>query len=228
MNALVLLSGGLDSVVNFKKAWDEMGVVGVLFFDYGQEAVKREREAVKRIAKRYDVSFQEIRLDFMRRFSSALTRGGIPTLRPEELDNKDATMKTASSVWVPNRNGILIEVAAGIAENCGASCVVVGFNKEEATTFPDNSSDYLDCVNLALRYSTREKVKLACYTLALDKREIYRMGKHIGAPLDLVWSCYHGGQRMCGVCESCQRLKRAVGEDREWFVREHFRGGFRV
>lgn len=226
MSAVVLLSGGLDSVVNFKRALDERGVSLVLFFDYGQRAVKREEEAVKKIAYRYDVPFQKIRLDFMERFGSALTRGGIPSLGSEELDEREKTEQTASLVWVPNRNGIFIEIAAGIAENGGASTVVVGFNREEAATFPDNSSDYLDCMNTALHYSTRGKVKLISYTLAMDKRELYRAGKECGAPLDLVWSCYHGGRMMCGECESCQRLKRAIGDEIARFSSEHFRGGF--
>ncbi|MFN4216856.1 MAG: 7-cyano-7-deazaguanine synthase [Brevinematales bacterium] len=226
MGVVVLLSGGLDSVVNFKRALDEMGVYLVLFFDYGQMAVKREREAVKRIAHRYDIPFQEISLDFMKRFESALTRGKIPSLRLEELDKREKTEQTASLVWVPNRNGIFIEIGAGLAENIGASAVVVGFNREEAGTFPDNSADYLDCLNLALGYSTRGRVKLVSYTLAMDKRELYLMGKECGAPLDLVWSCYRGGRMMCGECESCQRLKRALGDEKEWFCSEHFRGGF--
>ncbi|NPV38722.1 7-cyano-7-deazaguanine synthase [Brevinematales bacterium NS] len=226
MSAVVLLSGGLDSVVNFKKALDDVGVSRVLFFDYGQRSLKREREAVKKIAYRYDVPFQEIRLGFMTHFGSALTRGGIPSLRVEELDKREKTEQTASLVWVPNRNGIFIEIAAGIAENVGASTVVVGFNREEAATFPDNSSDYLDCLNIALHYSTRAKVKLVSYTLTMDKREIYRLGRECTAPLDLVWSCYRGGWRMCGECESCQRLKRAIGDEIAWFSSEHFRGGF--
>jgi len=224
MGAIVLLSGGLDSVVNFKEALDEMGVDRVLFFDYGQEAVRREREAVKRIAARYDVGFLEIRLDFMRGFSSALMKGGIPHVELQELDEK--SHQTASAVWVPNRNGIFIEIAAGIAEESGSTAVVVGFNAEEAATFPDNSADYLDCMNMALRYSTRSRVRLQSYTLALDKRALYQRGRDRAAPLDLVWSCYHGGRRMCGVCESCQRLKRALGDDRAWFEEQHFRGGF--
>ncbi|URA09591.1 7-cyano-7-deazaguanine synthase QueC [Thermospira aquatica] len=225
-SSVVLLSGGLDSVVNFKKALDEKGVRLVLFFDYGQKAYKREKEAITKIARRYDVPFQIIRLDFMRDFSTGLTRGRIPLLSQKDLEDSLTTEKSASAVWVPNRNGVFIEIAAAIAENVGASSVVVGFNREEATTFPDNSSDYLDALNIALHYSTRGKVKLSCYTLTMSKKEIYAFGKDIVAPLDLVWSCYQGGRKMCGKCESCQRLKRAMGTDRSWFETEHFWGGF--
>lgn len=226
MKSVVLLSGGLDSVVNFKCALDRSEEVLILFFHYGQKALKREREAVRRIASHYDVRFQEIRLDFMRLFSSALTKGGIPSLGQEDLEKQKKTEETGMAVWVPNRNGIFIEIAAGIAENMGASEVVVGFNKEEAATFPDNSADYLDCLNLSLRYSTRQRVKLVCHTLDMNKKEIYLLGKKVEAPLDLVWSCYHGETKMCGECESCQRLKRAIGDDRQWFSSVHFRGGF--
>lgn len=225
--AIVLLSGGLDSVVNFQKAIEDTGVRMVLFFHYGQKALHCEREAVRGIAYRYDVMFRELKLDFMRCFSSGLTTGRIPHLKVSELEDKQTIEKTAHSVWVPNRNGIFLEIAAGIAENDGVSSIVVGFNREEAATFPDNSRDYMDCLNMALKYSTRNHVRVVSYTLLMKKSEIYQLGKEIGAPLDRVWSCYRGGNMMCGECESCQRLKRAIGEDRERFDKQHFRGGFK-
>jgi len=214
-------------VVNFQQAVNDGGVEAVLFFNYGQQALQRERESVRRIAKRYEVEYIEISLPFMARFGSGLTRNHIPHLTQDDLNDSSCVMQTASAVWIPNRNGIFLEIAAGIAEDRGVKQILVGFNREEAATFPDNSADYFDLMNMVLKYSTRNKVQLHCYTLSMDKREIFQLGKEIAAPLDLVWSCYEGGRMMCGECESCQRLKRALGDERERFEQEHFRKGFR-
>jgi 7-cyano-7-deazaguanine synthase len=146
---------------------------------------------------------------------SALTSKaqGIPTLSTHELDHLPTTQKTASSVWVPNRNGLFINVAAAIAESMGIQQVVVGFNKEEAATFPDNSSQFLGVATLGLKYSTRNGVKVISYTEMMVKTEIVESLKNLpkAFPFDLVWSCYAGGDEPCGVCESCKRLERAVG-----------------
>ena len=88
--------------------------------------------------------------------------------------------------------------------------VIAGFNAEEAVTFPDNSPAFISAANKALSYSTLSRVQVLSPTSDLNKTEIVRLGMEIDAPLDLVWSCYEGGEVMCGVCESCMRLRRAL------------------
>jgi 7-cyano-7-deazaguanine synthase len=113
-------------------------------------------------------------------------------------------------VWVPNRNGVLLNVAAAYAERRGCDVVVTGFNREEADDFPDNRADYVSAVNAALLFSTRNGVRVVSFTQDLDKRGIIEMGAALRAPLSLVWSCYDGGESMCGRCASCARLKAAL------------------
>jgi 7-cyano-7-deazaguanine synthase len=124
-------------------------------------------------------------------------RGGDPLTALEE-------------VWIPNRNGVLINVAAAYAEGYGCDTVVTGFNREEAEEFPDNSRDYVDRANLALALSTRNRVRVESFTIDLDKRAIIRLGIELKAPLSIVWSCYRSGERMCGRCASCARLRGAI------------------
>jgi 7-cyano-7-deazaguanine synthase len=119
------------------------------------------------------------------------------------------TEETAQAVWIPNRNGLLLNVAACYAEGLHARRIVVGFNREEAATFPDNSAEFVAAVNRALTYATRNQVQVVCYTLRLDKTEIVHLGNRLKVPWEYVWSCYHGGDRPCGRCESCRRLQRA-------------------
>jgi 7-cyano-7-deazaguanine synthase len=103
-----------------------------------------------------------------------------------------------------------VNVAAAYAESLGAGEVVAGFNREEARTFPDNSAAFMRRATAALALSTRSGVRLVSPTARLTKTGIVRLGMRLGAPLGSVWSCYEGGTRMCGSCESCARLVRAL------------------
>ena len=224
--SIVLLSGGLDSAVNFKKAHDETDIALVLTFDYGQESAVREIEAAGGIAREYGVPFRSIALEWMRDIDKGLTAGNIPDYDPSLLDDMTYAAGAAKAVWVPNRNGAMINIAASFAEALEADYIVVGFNKEEGATFPDNTPEYIEQVNRSLEYSTLSKPKVICYTLPMIKTEIVRYGLEIGAPLAHLWSCYHGGERMCGKCESCRRLKRALAETgyMDEFLKVHRKG----
>jgi 7-cyano-7-deazaguanine synthase len=114
---------------------------------------------------------------------------------------------------VPNRNGVFINAGAAIAERLGATRVVVGFNREEAMTFPDNSAEFLKRSTQSLELSTANHVAVFCYTTDLDKTEIVARLRREDPrfPFHWVWSCYHGGPERCGRCESCRRFDRAVG-----------------
>jgi 7-cyano-7-deazaguanine synthase len=209
--AVILLSGGLDSAVNLAAAAEAGRVDLALTFDYGQLAAAREVEAAAAMAARYNVAHRVIDAPWLVTATSALTGQNVALPEPlaEELDDRVAAGISAAAVWVPNRNGVFLNIAAALAEQIGASDVVAGFNAEEAATFPDNSADFVEAVNEALAFSTRGAVRTLSYTIDLDKAGIVRWGKELSAPLDLVWACYRGGERMCGRCESCRRLRRA-------------------
>lgn len=212
-NQVVLLSGGLDSAVNLAMAVDHGGVLLTLTFDYGQHAAIREIGAARALSSHYGVPHRVIALSWMKEMSSgALVEEGKtpPQVGEAELSDGEATRQSARAVWVPNRNGIFLNMGAAFAEAAGGGTVVAGFNREEAATFPDNSKAFLQRVNEALVYSTLQKVRVHSYTGEMDKKEILERGLGHGVPLQMVWSCYLGGEQMCGRCESCQRFKRAA------------------
>lgn len=208
----MLLSGGLDSVVNLCLAHQKGEVLMGLTFDYGQQASLREIEASRNVCRRYGIPHQVILLQWMQKMASSLTRGDgqVPLLSEEDLSNPSILQESARSVWVPNRNGAFINIAASLAEAMRADLIVTGFNREEAVTFPDNSREFLSAINMSLEYSTLSKVRVTSYTIDMDKKEILEAGLQHRAPLEEVWSCYLGGEKMCGKCESCMRLKQAV------------------
>ncbi len=210
MRSIVLLSGGLDSVVCLKRAVDETEVELALTFDYGQPAAEREAEASGKVCARLGVRQRTIQLQWL----VELLPEGLKEERPgPELGDKQAEAEAAKAVWVPNRNGVFVNVAAAFAEALGCEQIVAGFNAEEGASFPDNSEEYIDAANAALEVSTLSKPRLVSYTAGMNKREILRLGREIGAPLEHVWSCYYGGEEMCGECLSCRRLVRALCEE---------------
>lgn len=205
MKGVAILSGGLDSTVSLAAAVREMGVVLALTFDYGQRAAAREREAAARVARRYGIPHRVLRLPWL----APLTRSAL-VVRTIPLPRRGASPRTARAVWVPNRNGIFIEIAAAHAESLKARVLVTGFNREEARTFPDNSAAYLRAVNRALSFSTANGVRVMSFTAGLDKKGIVDLGRRLGAPLEHIWPCYEGGRRWCGTCESCRRCLEAL------------------
>jgi 7-cyano-7-deazaguanine synthase len=211
LKAVVLLSGGLDSVVNLKCAFDEGEVVEALTFDYGQSAFADEKRAAASCAGRLGVPHRTVELGWYRTLvpGPIAGRGDVASYPAGLPQDRDRLLREA---WVPNRNCVFISIGAAFAEARGADRVVIGLNSEEAETFPDNSKPFLDSMNAVLAVSTLTAVQAVTYTGALSKAEIVELGIRVGAPLDVVYSCYRGSDdhRMCGCCQSCVRLKRAL------------------
>lgn len=212
-SAVLLLSSGLDSAANLALAKD-FRIKLALTIDYGQRGALRELEHARALAKHFGVEHVEYDLRAFARLTggrSALL-GGQAVPSPESLDDLSVTTKTAQAVWVPNRNGVMISLAAALAESRGLDAVAVGFNAEEAVTFPDNTPDYMRAMSASLEYSTANKVKVVSATAAMTKPAIVSALASGGFPFELLWSCYEAGVSHCGQCESCKRLRRAVSE----------------
>jgi len=213
--SVILLSGGLDSAANLALCHFHDQPLLALTCDYGQQAARREIEAAGRLARHFGVPHQVVELKWLGALGgSSLTEisQDLPEPGADQLDDPAVTGDSARAVWVPNRNGVLINVASAFAERLGAERVVVGFNREEAATFPDNSQAFIESTTRALGFSTANHVRLFSYTTNMDKREIVSelSRLEIELPLGLVWSCYRGGDSRCGKCESCRRFERAT------------------
>lgn len=212
---MVLLSGGLDSAANLAFCRDRDDPVLALTANYGQRAAPEEMNAARRLCEYYQVEHRVVGLEWLGELGgSSLTEPAraVPLLETEDLDRPSTTQESARAVWVPNRNGVLIQMAAAFAERLDCDRVVVGFNLEEAATFPDNSESFIRAAGEALRYSTATGVGVFCYTSRWNKREIVSELRRlpIPFPFERLWSCYLGGRVPCGRCESCRRLARAL------------------
>ncbi len=211
VEALALLSGGLDSTVA-AAIWNAQHgrVVLGLFVDYGQRALGPERRAARAVAAALGFALVETAVPLLAAETrTALVRRELPVPHPEPARLDLEAPSTADAVWVPNRNGVLVNLAAALAEARGLSRVIVGFNAEEAASFPDNGPRFVAALDAALADSTRGRVSLAAPVLHLDKAGLLAEGRRLGAPVELSWSCYEEGPRPCGRCESCLRRERA-------------------
>lgn len=213
MKSIALLSSGLDSVVAFKKEHDEHGVGLAITFDYGQRAAEKEIQNAKLICQRYGIEHVVIELPWLKSVTTTALvyrQETVPEPTESELDDiAGKAQETAHLVWVPNRNGAFINIAASYGDAMGFNRIVCGFNAEEGATFPDNTPEFVEAVNKSLKLSCEKHVAVVAPVIHMNKEQIIREGVKIDAPLDLSWSCYFSADQPCGKCESCMRRARA-------------------
>ena len=205
--SVLLLSGGLDSTVNMAIAVAEGAVRLAITCDYGQRAAVREIASARAISRRYAVRHLIIPITWLGEIAATpLTRADatVPSPADEGFDVADA------KVWIPNRNGVLLNVAAACAEAIGADSVITGFNAEEAVNFPDNSAGFIAAANEAFRFSCKRPVRTMSHTIDLDKKQIFQLARRYDAPVELSWWCYDGGDAPCWRCASCARFRMAA------------------
>lgn len=199
---IILLSGGLDSLVSLGIT---QNIELALTFDYGQKSVDYEIKASKAICDYYKIEHRVIKLDWLKEIThTALVSDDN---LPQGIENPD---ESAKNVWVPNRNGLFLNIAGAYADGEDYDFIVIGANKEEGQTFPDNSKEFIERIEAEFEFSTRKKPKVVAPLLNYDKNGIVKLALENNIPLELVQSCYAGGEKHCGVCESCTRLKNAL------------------
>lgn len=216
-SAVILLSGGLDSYVSLvysqKQGYD---IKLALTFDYGQKAALEEISASEKICAKYGVELKVIKLPFLAEISnSALNKDD------KKLEFETLGKESARAVWVPNRNGLFLNIAASFCDAFGYKAVIIGANKEEAATFLDNSIEFCNAAETAFKYSTNAHPTVVAPLSDLEKCEIISLGVELGIDFKLLKSCYASSKNSdkarrdtpfhhCGVCESCKRLKSAI------------------
>ncbi|MHC1631778.1 MAG: 7-cyano-7-deazaguanine synthase QueC [Methanotrichaceae archaeon] len=210
--AVCLCSGGLDSTTAAAIAKKDGYEIHLFHISYGQKAEKRELDAIKDISKTFGAEVKTVRTDLFQNLSALTTAdASIPLGEEIEIDNPASTPST----WVYCRNLVFGSMAAAYAESIGADKVYVGFNAEEAKSYPDNRPEFVDRFNVLLKKSVASfssPPTIEAPLVDLLKPEIVKLGIEVGAPLDLTWSCYLDRDTHCGVCEACQHRMRGFRE----------------
>lgn len=204
--AILLLSGGMDSGVLLAvsaRKYDRIHTVG---FDYGSRHNTRELAMAKILAERYGASFETISLPFVNElFSSSILLSGENV--PEGSYN-DTNMR---STVVPFRNGIMLSIAVGLAENLGIRDVLIAAHAGDHPVYPDCRESFVSAMSRAASAGTYAGVRVIAPFVAISKPDIARIGRDMGFDFSLTWSCYKGGELHCGKCATCNERKASLG-----------------
>lgn len=207
--AVVLLSGGLDSATTLAAARAEGYELYALSMDYGQRH-RRELESARKLAAFFKVKEHRV-------LKTALNEMGGSALTDRRIALQ--TGKTwrpgakIPSTYVPGRNLIFLALATAYAETLGAEAVFIGANALDYSGYPDCRPGFLKAFEAAARRGTRMGVsgsplRIEAPLLHLSKARIIALGNSLGVPFELTWSCYSGGKRPCGKCDSCLIRRR--------------------
>jgi 7-cyano-7-deazaguanine synthase len=211
--AVVLLSGGMDSCVT-AAITKQSHRLAFVHASYGQRTERRERQAFDAMADFYGVRERlVVRLDHFKTIGgSALTDLRIAV--PESSSGASVDKSEIPPTYVPFRNAHFLSVAVSWAEVIGAEAVFIGAVAEDSSGYPDCRPEYYDVFRQLVRVGTRPETRIDIVTpvISLRKSEIVRLGKELGAPLQLTWSCYQSEDRACGACDSCRLRLRAFAE----------------
>lgn len=208
--AVCLISGGLDSCVTAHLAKNEDYEIYALSFNYCQRH-KKEIDSAKKIADSVDAKNHIVFDIDLRKFGGSSLLD--VSISPEKDQNLDEIGKKIPSTYVPARNTIFLSIALAYAETLDADAIFIGATATDYAGYPDCRPEYIkafqDMTNVATKKGVEGKtIEIKAPLLLMTKAEIVKKGLELRAPLEKTWSCYIGGNKACGRCDSCLlRLK---------------------
>lgn len=210
--AVVLLSGGLDSSVALHLAKSEGYELYALSFDYGQRH-ERELQSAMQVAQKAGVKEHHIinmQLD--------LWGGSSLTDKNVEVEAGDIERKDIPVTYVPARNMVFLSVAASYAEAIGARDIFIGVSQVDYSGYVDCRQEFIDSMQETINMGTvcgaegNDPIRINAPFINKLKSDEIRLGMELGVDFSLTWSCYKGGEKPCGVCDSCLLRKKAFEE----------------
>lgn len=202
-DSIIIVSGGMDSVTLLYDFKDRIALG--ISFDYGSNHNAKEIPFAKLHCERLGIKHITIPLDFMHQyFKSSLLEGAdaIP-----EGHYQDENMK---STVVPFRNGIMLAIAAGMAESYGLSHVMIANHGGDHAIYPDCRPEFISAMSNATEAGSYNGVTVLAPYTNITKGDIARRGKELGIDYNETWSCYKGGEKHCGKCGTCVERKEAL------------------
>ena len=203
MKALLIYSGGLDSTTLLYEYKES--IVLAVTFDYGSKHNAREIACAVENCKRLGIKHLVIPLGFIGQYFKSdllLSGGDIP-----EGSYADENMK---STVVPFRNGIMLAVAAGLAESYELDAIMLANHSGDHAIYSDCRPEFIDAFAAAVKAGTYNGVQVVSPYCNISKRDIALRGKAIGVDYSLTYSCYKGGEKHCGKCGTCVERKEAL------------------
>lgn len=202
-SALVVCSGGVDSVTALYWAKRRYKRVEAITFDYGSNHNKRERAGLRAVCKDSATPLTVVNLPLGKYFKSSLLSGA------DAIPEGHYAADNMKSTVVPFRNGIMLSFAAGFAESNGFDAIVLGNHAGDHTIYPDCRREFIDAISAAIKSGTWAGVKVVSPFCDITKADIVKIGERLGVPYGLTYSCYKGGRKHCGKCGTCVERKEA-------------------
>ena len=204
-DTILVLSGGLDSTTMLYEYRERIALA--LSFHYGSNHNDNELAFARLHCERLGIRHIVIPLDFIGRyFRSSLLAGA------EAVPDGDYAEDNMRSTVVPFRNGIMLSVAVGMAENEGLQYVMMANHSGDHTVYPDCRPEFVEAMSKATETGTWNRVQLLTPYTLLSKADIARRGKALGIDYSETWSCYKGGEHHCGTCGTCRERREALAE----------------
>ena len=203
--AIILVSGGLDSLITSAIAHKENDEIYFLHINYGQNTEKKELESFHKISDYYKPKqIQIVNIGYLKNF------GGSILLDSKFVSSEHNESDIVPETYVPFRNGNMIAIASAYAETIRATRIYIGAIEAEGSNYPDCRGVFFEYMGKAINYGTKNNfsVKIITPLLNMTKAEIVKLGYELKAPMELSWSCYFDNEIACGQCDSCYlRLK---------------------
>jgi 7-cyano-7-deazaguanine synthase len=208
--AVCLISGGIDSCVTSFIAKKEGYSIYALTINYGQRH-KKEIQCAKKIAKLFKAKKHIVLdIDLSKFGGSSLVDKSV---KPEKDRNLGDIGKNIPSTYVPARNTVFLAIALAYAEAISADAIFIGATATDYSGYPDCRPEFIEAFqklsDIATKKGLEKKpIRIIAPLLNFSKSNIIKKGFELNAPLDKTWSCYLGGKKACGRCDSCLiRLK---------------------
>ena len=215
-DSIIVLSGGLDSTTLLYEYQSRIALA--VSFDYGSNHNHRELAFAALHCERLGIKHLIIPLDFIHQYFHSSLLSGADAVPEGNYD--DENMR---STVVPFRNGIMLAVAAGLAEDNGLQQIMMANHAGDHAIYPDCRPSFVQAMDNAVQAGTYNGVRLFTPYTSLTKADIARRGKALGIDYSETWSCYKGGEHHCGKCGTCteriEALREAGVEDKT--VYEH-------
>lgn len=203
-STVLCFSGGLDSSVLLAHLLDMGHTVHALNISYGSLHNASERKRAAAFAKKYQVSYKEIHLDFVDKlFDSALLQSG------PDLPLGHYSDRSMRQTVVPGRNTIFLSIAIGYAESVKAQNIAIANHADDAAMYPDTTPEWVAAMRLAAYHGTYQRISLAAPFTHWSKADICKRGNELGVDFTSTWTCYSGGDTHCGKCGACSSRKEA-------------------
>jgi len=208
MKILFILSGGLDSATALYDLKQDNEIVEAVTYDYGQRH-KREIESAKKICAELNIPHKIIDITNFNELlqGSSLTSANIATPHGHY---EEANMK---QTIVPNRNAIMINIAAGYAISKNIHALGLGVHAGDHFIYPDCRPEFIASQQQTLSLANDCDFKILTPFLNVSKTKIVAKGHALGVPFQHTWTCYEGGEKPCNNCGSCVERAEAFEQN---------------